>query len=185
LFQVFYELSYSRKINKGINMLVPVLRFLHIVAGVIWAGSALLTSFFIGPAIGATGDAGKQFAAHLMTKTSFSKFMMISGLSTVLAGTILYGISSNWFRSGWMFSGQGIGFGIGAIAGILALIFGAMVGNDNGALAMLGAQIQGKPTPEQMSALEALRKRLTFVVPANTICMIIAVGMMASARLLG
>jgi uncharacterized membrane protein len=50
-----------------------VLRFLHIMAGIIWAGGAILMNLVIGPAIGATGDAGRQFAGHLMEKTAVFK----------------------------------------------------------------------------------------------------------------
>ncbi|WKZ36858.1 MAG: hypothetical protein QY332_02820 [Anaerolineales bacterium] len=160
-----------------------VLRFLHIIAGIIWAGGAILMNLVIGPAIGATGDAGRQFAGHLMGETAFSKVMLGCGLTTVLAGTYLYGVSSNWFTSGWMMSGPGIGFGVGAVAGILALVFGFMIGNTNGALAALGAQIQGKPTDAHMAAMGALRKRQVFVTTANTIFILISIALMASARL--
>lgn len=77
---------------KEIDMFA-VLRFLHIIAGIIWAGGAILMNLVIGPAIGATGDAGRQFAGHLMGKTAFSKVMLGSGLTTVLAGTYLYSIA--------------------------------------------------------------------------------------------
>jgi len=153
--------------------MVAVLRFLHIIAGIIWAGGGLMMNLVIGPAIGATGDVGRQFAGHLVSKTVFSKVMMVSGVLTVLAGGTLYGINSNWFSSGWMMTGTGIGFGIGAVAGIAALVFGAMIGNTNAALAALGAQIQGKPTNEQLALMAVLRKRQVFVTSANTICMVI------------
>lgn len=166
-------------------MVFAVVRFIHIIAGIVWAGGAILMNLVIGPAIGATGETGRQFAGHLMSKTPFLKIMLGSGLTTVLAGTYLYGVNSNWFSSGWMMSGQGIGFGIGAVTGIAALIFGFMTGNINGALAALGAQIQGKPTDEQMSAMTVLRKRQVFATAANMICIIISITMMASARFLG
>lgn len=162
-----------------------ILRFVHIVAGVLWAGGALVLTLFIAPTIGATGDAGKQFAGHLMTKTRFTAFMTIVGWATVLAGSTLYGIDSNWFRSGWMMTPTGIGFGIGGTAGILAFIFGILLGNANNALAALGAQIQGKPTPEQMAAMQGLLKRQAQAARGNMIFMLIAITMMASARLLG
>ncbi|RJP49418.1 MAG: hypothetical protein C4557_11235 [Anaerolineaceae bacterium] len=162
-----------------------VLRFLHIIAGIVWGGGAIMMNLVFGPAIGATGDAGKQFAGHLMTKTAFSKIMLGSGLTTVLAGTYLYGINSSWFSSGWMMSGQGVGFGIGAVAGIIALVFGFMIGNTNSALAALGAQIQGKPTDAQMAQMGALRKRQAFVTTGNTIFIIISIVLMASARFFG
>lgn len=165
--------------------LFSFLRFLHIIAGICWGGGAVIMNFFVGPSIGATGDAGRQFAGHLMGKTSFSRFMMLAGLTTVLAGSYLYGVNSNWFSSGWMMSGQGIGFGIGAAAGIIALVFGYFIGNTNGAMAVLGAQIQGKPTEAQMSAMQALRQRANFVTVGNSICILISITFMALARLMG
>lgn len=167
------------------TLLFSTLRVLHIISGILWAGGGLVTYFFIVPTIGATGDSGKQFAGHLMGKTRFTPFMMIVGLTTVLAGTTLYGIDSNWFQSAWMRTPTGIGFGIGATAGILAFIFGVMVGNANNALAALGAQIQGKPTPEQMSALQAIQKRQATVGRLNAIFIMVAILFMASARLFG
>lgn len=166
-------------------ILFSVLRLLHIIAGIFWAGGAILMNLIIGPAVGATGDAGKQFIGHLVGKTAFSKYMLISGVTTVAAGTILYGIDSNWFSSGWMMSPTGIGFGIGATAGILALVFGFMVGSTNGKLAALGMQIQGKPTDEQLATLGTLRKRQVLVTNGNTISILISIVLMASARLLG
>lgn len=165
--------------------MVAVIRFLHIIAGIVWAGGGLMMNLVIGPAIGATGDVGRQFAGHLINKTPFSKVMMVAGVLTVLAGGTLYGINSNGFSSGWMMTGTGIGFGIGAVAGIVALVFGAMIGNTNAALAALGAQIQGKPTETQMAAMAALRKRQVFVTTGNTICIIISIAFMASARFFG
>jgi uncharacterized membrane protein len=84
------------------TLLFSILRVLHIISGVLWAGGALVLFFFIGPTMGATGDAGKQFAGHLMGKTRFTAFMMTVAVSTVLAGGFLYGIDSNWFQSEWM-----------------------------------------------------------------------------------
>ena len=164
---------------------VSIARILHIIAGIIWAGGAITMNLVIGPTIGATGDAGKQFAGHLMTKTIFSRLMAASAGITVLAGTFLYGVNSNWFSSAWMLSGTGIGFGIGALAGIAAFVMGMMTGSTNRALAMLGAQIQGKPTPEQTSQLQALQKKAAFLSPANTICIFISIILMASARFFG
>jgi uncharacterized membrane protein len=165
--------------------LFVVLRFLHIIAGILWAGGALALTFFVAPTMSATGDAGKQFAGHLIGKTRFSTYMMVTGLTTVVAGSILYGIDSNWFSSGWMKTPTGIGFGIGAFAGILAFIFGVMLGNTNSALAALGAQIQGKPSPEQMTALQALLSRQKMVTQGNMVFMLISISMMALARMLG
>jgi hypothetical protein len=60
-----------------------------------------------------------------------------------------------------------------------------MLGNANKALAALGAQIQGKPTAEQMTALQALLKQQSMTSQGNMIFMFISIFMMAVARLLG
>jgi len=164
------------------TLIFAILRFVHIIAEILWAGGTLAMNFFIAPTIGATGDVGKQFAGHLMGKTRFTPYMMIAGGTAVLAGSLLYGIDSNWFRSAWMMTPTGIGFGIGATSGILGFIFGIMFGNANMALAALGAQIQGKPTPEQMSAIQALQKRQAMAAKGNMIFILIAMVLMESSR---
>jgi uncharacterized membrane protein len=167
------------------TLIFSILRVAHIVSGILWAGGALALTLFVAPTMSATGDVGKQFAGHLMTKTRFTIYMTVTGLTTVLAGSVLYGIDSNWFQSAWMKTGTGIGFGIGAAAGITAFVFGYLLGNANTALAALGAQIQGKPTAEQMTALQSLLKQQKMASQWNMIFMFIAIVMMASARLLG
>ena len=76
--------------------LVIILRLLHILGGVIWVGGALATNFFVGPAIAATGDSGKQFAGYLMNKTRFTAVMTVGALVTVIAGFLLYGTVRTW-----------------------------------------------------------------------------------------
>src|SRR5688572_937037 len=164
-------------------MLFAILRFLHIISGIVWGGGAVIMFFAVLPSIAATGDSGKQFAAYLFGKSSFTKIMLVAGLTTVLAGSYLYGVDSNWFQSAWMQSSQGMGFGIGASAGIVAFVFGFLISKTNQELGKLGAQIQGAPTPEQRSALDALQKRLRFVATVNIIFILLSIGMMASARM--
>lgn len=166
------------------NILMITLRLLHIIAGVFWVGAGLVMFFFIGPTLGATADAGQKFAQHLMLRTRFTAILTISAILTVLVGAILYWIDSDGFSSAWTHSGPGLGFGLGAGFGLLGLIFGIMVGNSNSALAKLGSQIQGKPTPEQMDQIGALRKRLSVVSPLNAYSLLIATLLMAIARYL-
>ena len=166
------------------NYLTLILRLIHIIGGVFWAGGALVMNFFIGPTLRATGDAGKQFAGHLMAKTPFATVLGISAYGTVIAGFLLFGIDSDWFSSPWMHSGAGTGFGIGAAFGLAGLVTGLMNGNNNQKIAQLGAKIQGKPTQEQMAALGAIQKQQSWVVPVNTYSLLLAVFFMAIARYL-
>lgn len=166
------------------DYLILALRLVHIIGGVFWVGAALVMNFFVGPTLRATGDAGKQFAGHLIAKTSFSRVLMISSIATVIAGFWLYGIDSAWFTSPWVSSGAGTGFGIGAGFALVGLVTGIMNGNNIRKLARLGAQAQGKPTPEQVSAIGAVQKQQGWVVPVNTYSLLLAVFFMAVARYL-
>jgi len=166
------------------NYLVIILRLLHIISGVLWVGAGLVMFFFVGPTLGATAEAGQKFAQHLMTQTRFTAIVTASAILTVLAGFFLYWIDSGGLTSAWIHSGAGLGFGIGAFFGLIGFVFGIMVGNTNGSLAKIGVQIQGKPTPEQMTQIGALRKRLSVVSPINAYSLIIATLLMSIARYL-
>jgi uncharacterized membrane protein len=166
------------------DILVLILRLLHVVGGVFWVGGAVAMNFFVAPTMRATGDAGKQFAGHLMGRTPFSQFMMYSGIASIVAGFILYGIDSNWFSSAWQSSGPGIGFGLGALFALIGMVTGIMNGGNNRKMGALGAQIQGKPTPEQAAQLAAIQKQQAWVVPVNTYSLLLALVLMAIARYL-
>jgi len=166
------------------NYLTLALRLVHIVGGIFWVGAALMMNFFIGPTLRATGDAGRQFAGHFMARTRFSMVMNTSVYATMIAGFLLYGIDSSWFSSSWLASSTGIGFGIGAVFAVAGMTTGFMNGSNNRKLAKLGAQIQGKPTPEQAAQLGAIAKQQAWVVPVNTWTLLLAAFFMAISRYL-
>ena len=67
------------------NILVVVLRLIHVISGVFWVGAGLVMFFFIGPTLGATAEAGQKFAQHLMLQTRFTTILTTSAILTVLA----------------------------------------------------------------------------------------------------
>ena len=169
------------------NVLVIVLRILHIFSGIFWVGAALMLTFFISPTVNATKEAGQGFMRHFMGNTRFQLFMWASALTTVIAGTILYGINSSWFKPGWMMSGPGIGFGVAAFFAILGFIVGVFQGKNSSAMAMLGGQIQAQgqpPSPEQAAQLQKLGKALATGGTLNAVFLILATIGMAIARYL-
>jgi uncharacterized membrane protein len=165
-----------------VNIYLLVLRLIHVVAGVVWGGGSLLMEFFIGRTIAATGESGKEFAQHLMTKLRMHVFMTIMALSTIIAGALLYWHDSNGFQSGWMKGGAGIGFTIGAIFGFIAFVSGAIFGSSTAKLAEVGGQIQGKPTDEQFSQIQSIQKRIKTSSPIHRYSMIFTLLFMATAR---
>ena len=160
------------------------LRIVHILAGIFWVGGTLIMAFFVGPTVGATGEAGQKFVGHLMNNLKFSNRIAAAAGLTILAGFILYWIDSDGFTSPWMTSGAGRGFGIGAVFAIVGLVFGTLIGRTARAIAQLGAQVQGKPSPEQMTQLETLRKRQATYTNITAVLLILSVIFMAIARYL-
>ncbi len=159
-----------------------VLRIVHIGAGVFWVGGVLMTVVFIAPTVGALGDAGPKFMAHLVKNLKFTTRMSIAAGLTALAGAWLYWIDSGGFQSAWMMSSVGTGFGIGSFFGAVGFVFGILIGRTTNALMKLGEQMQGKPSPEQLTRFQTLQKKQAFYSRTTAISLIISVVFMAMAR---
>jgi flagellar biosynthesis protein FlhB len=164
--------------------LIWLLRIIHIVSGVFWVGGVLIMTFFISPTIGATAEAGQKFIGHLMNNLKFSSRMSAAAGLTMLAGFILYSLDA---RAGaaWLRSGQAIGLNIGAGFALVGFAFGLMLGRVTKAMAQLGAQFKGKPTPAQMAQMQTIQKQQRTYSMASAVTLILAVVFMAIARYLG
>lgn len=169
------------------NYLTIFLRLLHIISGVFWVGGALMLTFFISPAVVATKDAGQGFMRYFMGNTKFNLAMWTSVIITVLAGFTLYWIDSQGFKSAWVRSGPGIGFGTAAGFALLGLITGVIQNRNSNAMAQLGGQIQSQgkpPSPEQSAQLQKLGRALANGGKLNAIFLILATMGMAISRYL-
>ena len=164
------------------NALMIVLRLLHVVAGVFWVGAALFTRFYLVPSVAATAESGQAFMRHLTTKTNLTQSVTVASYLTVVAGAILYWIDSRGFTSAWQTSGAGVGFGLGALAGLVGFGFGQVVGRSASLIGKLGSQIQGSPTAEQIAALEQARNKMNNASAVSTAFLIAALVLMATAR---
>jgi hypothetical protein len=51
-------------------------------------------------------------------------------------------------------------------------------------MARIGAQIQGKPTPEQGAQMGAIQRQQAWIVPVNTYSLLLALAFMAISRYL-
>src|SRR5688500_6510281 len=89
---IISEFNFPKE-NKMIY-LIWLLRIIHIVAGVFWVGGTLIMTFFIGPTVGAIGEPGQKFVAHMMNNLKFSNRMAMASGSTILAGVILYALDA-------------------------------------------------------------------------------------------
>lgn len=163
--------------------LIWLLRIIHIVAGVFWVGGALIMAFFVAPTMGATGESGQRFVGHIMNNLKFSNRMAAASGSSILAGLILFGLDA---RAGdaWVRSSFATGLSLGAGFAIIGFIVGMLTGRNMKAMAQLGAQMQGKPAPEQITAMQTFQKRQATYSNINVAALILAVIFMAIARYL-
>jgi uncharacterized membrane protein len=164
------------------HTLTLVLRLVHIVSGVFWAGTAMFFFFVLGPAMNATGDVGRKFGQYLVLKARMTAVIASTAGLTVMAGLSLYLIDSGGLTSPWMTSGAGIGFALGGLAGLVAFVLGIMFGRNNDALAKIGSQLQGLPSPEQMANIQGIQRRQKTIGLIMIIALFIAVACMATAR---
>jgi uncharacterized membrane protein len=163
-----------------------VLRFIHIVASVCWAGGGFIFFLFVEPTAKTLAPTGMQFVQHMVTKRRFSIFMVVSSTLTVLSGALLL-----WLRAGgqwlnYVQTGPGLGFTLGSITGIVVYFVGMLGINPRAVkLAKLGAAIQaagGPPTAAQGAELHRLDKEMSVLNLADFMLAALSLGLMASAR---
>jgi hypothetical protein len=166
--------------------LMILLRMVHIFAGGLWIGAAISYLFFFKPSVQAIGPAGPKFMQTLAERRKYPVFMLISSLLTVLAGGALYLYASGGFNLAWIKTGAGLGFTIGSLAALVAFFVGGFgIGPTSAQMGTLGQQIGasgGGPTPEQISTLQALEKKLARAELVDFVMLVIAMLTMATAR---
>ncbi len=105
----------------GGALAISVLRLLHIVAGLIWVGAALLMSLTIEPTVQSSGAEGSRFLRALYRDSGWPRLIPLSALVTTIAGLLLYGMLSYHEA---MSSAMGLILTIGALFGLLAFAHG-------------------------------------------------------------
>jgi uncharacterized membrane protein len=177
------EINLIRGEKMAYQILIWLLRIIHIVGGVFWVGGVLMMTFFVVPTIGAVGETGQKFMGYLMNNRKLSSRLAAAGGSTVLAGLILFGLDA---RAGaaWGRSHFAIGLSIGAAFALIGFVVGILVGRTNKSMAQLGAQMQGKPSSDQLTQMQAMQKRQATLSSVNAITLVLAVVFMAIARYL-
>ena len=170
------------------SALMIVLRVIHILSGVFWAGTAMCIAWFILPAQSALGQAGGAFMRELMFRKNLRPFLFGSMGLTILSGLAMYAHLSMITQGAWAKSWPGTVISIGAAAAIIAGgIGGGVVGRAGMKMMKLGEAIQasgGPPTDEQQREMQALQARTVSAFRIIAILLVIAVAAMASARYL-
>ncbi|MDP8905728.1 MAG: hypothetical protein M3N29_10560 [Chloroflexota bacterium] len=171
------------------EVLVMVLRVAHIGAAVFWVGAAYTFFGFVEPTLKSLGpETTKNFMDHIVKRRRFPTMVIGASFVTVVAGLLLYWRASDGLDVNWITAPMGLGFTLGGLAGIAALLLGAVViGPTIGRLEKLGAEVEGQggpPTPEQAGQFQALDKRLRQAGIADFVLLTAALFFMAISRYL-
>ena len=165
-----------------------ILRIVHILAGILWAGWAFGLVAFIEPASRAAGPEGGKFMQALVGKTRLVQAMTVAPLLVILTGLLMYWPVSGGLSGRWIVSGPGVALTIGSLAGIVAYITGLMINRPAAErMAALSREMQsvaGSPSPNQIAELRARQKQLSKGGLYAAILLVISVIGMSSAQYL-
>jgi uncharacterized membrane protein len=141
---------------------ILALRFVHVLSGTLWVGSAVFSSAFLFPAMQEAGPAAGAVMAG-MQKRKVMVYFPILAILTVLSGLRLIWIDSGGFNPSYFRTSMGMGLATGAAFALTAFVLGFVVGRP--AMARAGAiaeRMQTAPEAERPAMgkeLQALRAR--------------------------
>jgi len=161
----------------------PVVIWLHVFFGIIWAGGAISAGLFFVPAVLDAGPAGGTVMAGVV-KRKFPIAMTVAAIMVVLTGVRLYMVR---FNPDWMTTPEGLVLTFGGILGVGAFVLGVAIQKPAAErLTALGAEIAASgapPSQAQVAEIGALRAKLARVARLTAWHLIGASLLMASHRL--
>ena len=161
-----------------------ILRLIHILSGAFWVGAALFNVILLVPTIRALGPAAAPVMQHLVQVRKLPIWLLGAGVLTFLSGLSLYYIASGGFSNGFMQSGPGMTFGLGAVFALCAILVGMLFTSPAAKRAgAIAASLGGKPpSPEQAAQLQAAQKQIGVTSALATLFVFLATCAMAVAR---
>ncbi len=163
-----------------------LLRLIHILSGIYWVGAAFTLFLFLQPTAQATAPEGQRFMLHLLRNRRFSEVGLAAAILTVGAGAILFWRDSNGLQLAWMSRPPGLGFTVGGVAALIALVVFAFLGYPIGRqIVAIGSRLEAErrpPTGDEQRTLADAQRRGKRVGTAVLVLLAIAAASMATAR---
>lgn len=168
--------------------LIVTLRLLHIVLGVIWAGTLIFFATYLVPSVREAGPDGMKVMAAIQRRR-FLDVMPVVAAVTILSGLWLYWRMSGGFNWNWMMSSMGLALGIGGVLSIIAFTIGVGVMRPAtlraGAIARQMSSVQEEPERQrQQQQVKDLRMRSAKAGRAVALLLFGTTALMAVARYL-
>jgi uncharacterized membrane protein len=160
------------------------LRVAHVVGGAMWVGAAVMLAGFVVPA--AQGPDAGGFMQRLMVGRRAQWYLMGTAVVTILSGVALFARMEALTDGGFSGTDQGMAFGVGGLAGVAALLTGALVnGPAARRMAALGARLRADarpPSAEEAGLMARLRTRTRWASRIAMLLLVTAVACMAIGR---
>jgi hypothetical protein len=163
-------------------------RIIHILSAILWFGSAVFFSAFVGPTIEAFGPEGGRFFTLLVRQRKAVVFFLLVSTLTVVGGGFLYWHDSGGLNLDWIQTEFGIGLTVGAVAGLTSWLLVVLgLAPTSYRLITLGERIVAggqRPSQQEATSLEALQSRVKKLGILNVAFLGIAALAMSTARYL-
>jgi hypothetical protein len=169
------------------NALLLVMRVVHVLCGVFWAGALIFMALFLTPALRDAGPDGAKVGLGLQQRRLVDVMPLVAVL-TVLSGLWLLWHLSGGFQPAFFHSGTGTAISLGAASALVALGIGlavmrpAMVGAAR--IAQAAAAAAPGERDAHLAAAQRLRQRAATAGNVIAVLLAIAVVAMALARYL-
>jgi hypothetical protein len=167
---------------------VTLLRLVHILFGVYWAGTIFFFATYLEPTLRALGPDGGKVMIE-MFRRRYLTVLPVAATLTVLSGVWLLSITSGGFDPVFMGSRMGVTLSVGGLAAIGALLIGVFVMRP--AAMRIWGIARAMPTltddatrAARMAEMTALRARTQASARIIFVLLLVAVVTMAIARYL-
>lgn len=168
-------------------MLMVILRFIHIVLGVLWVGGLFALSVIVLPGMMKLGIPADGLMRTLNAR-KFPQIMMAFGGLTVLAGLTMMYLLSHGNEQVFFSSHFGRTLSLGGLCAILGLVVGGAVTRPAvEKMGRIGADLQANPPKgddPRKAQIAALQQRVASSSKLVVVLLLIAVTCMAIARYL-
>ena len=165
------------------NTVAMVLRAIHVLCGVYWAGTLFFLVTLLQPSVADAGPEGGKVQQALIRRR-FLEIVPLMAILTILSGIELYRRISGGFSGAWIASGSGMTLTIGAVAALVAFTIGISVLRPSAKqMGPLTQRAQGLPEgPDRDAAFaEIQRLRRRMVVGGRSVAALLTIAVITMA----
>jgi hypothetical protein len=161
-----------------------ILRLIHIIAGIFWAGTTFFLVGYVAPSVQASGPEGQKFMQQLSFRSGMTSALLGTATLAALSGIIMYILLTD-LDTAIMEGTYYVVLLIGAVAGLAGWLVGyaiqyRTISKMKGIAAEIGAS-GGPPSPEQLAEMQALSQRVGLGSRITAVLLMIAIVAMAGA----